>query len=80
MAQLPLKQILAEILLKCDDDADAKELLERAKEVLDGYDTLNDDNRKEPITVEDVIDKVDNQEELTSMEKYLLMMQKMQGK
>lgn len=77
MPQPPLKDILAEIIKKADDKAEAKELLERTKEVLNGFDTLSSEQTNGIITAKDVLNKIDNKAELSQMEKYLAMMKKL---
>lgn len=77
MSQIPLKNILAEIIQKCDNEAESKELLERTKEVLNGFDTLNSEKGNTSITAADVLKKIDNTGELSQMEKYLAMMKKL---
>lgn len=70
-----LRSILIEILQKGEDDMDAKDLLERTRDVLNEYETLNVKEKEGKVTAQDILDKLDKPEELSSMEKYLKMIQ-----
>jgi hypothetical protein len=70
-----IKDVLIEILKSSPDDSDSKDLLERTRDILNGYDTIVDSGERKEVSAKDVTDKIDAAPELTSMEKYLAMLQ-----
>tara|TARA_B110000211_G_C13988219_1_gene512736 strand:- start:560 stop:796 length:237 start_codon:yes stop_codon:yes gene_type:complete len=70
-----MRDVLIEILKSSPDDSGSKDLLERTRDILNGYDTIKDNGEIEDVSAKDVTDKIDAAVEMSSMEKYLAMVQ-----
>lgn len=70
-----IRDVLIEILKSSPDDSDSKDLLERTRGILNGYDTIKDNGEIEDVSAKNVTDKIDAATEMSSMEKYLAMVQ-----